>query len=111
MRFTELEKAEVWDRWQGGEAMRSIARRLGRESSVRTFDRGLRWRSPVPRRRHPRHLSVIEREEIFLGGWLLGSLCVRSPVGWVGHRRRCAGRWHAMGAGIGIGPSEPIGLP
>ncbi len=29
MRFTELEKAEVWDRWQGGEAMRKIARRLG----------------------------------------------------------------------------------
>jgi len=23
MRFTELEKAEVWDRWQGGEAMRT----------------------------------------------------------------------------------------
>ena len=38
MRFTELEKAEVWDRWQGGKAMRSIARRLGRESSsVRTM--------------------------------------------------------------------------
>jgi transposase-like protein len=32
-KFTDAEKAEVWDRWQGGEAMRSIARRLGRESS------------------------------------------------------------------------------
>ncbi len=37
-RFTEAEKAEVWDRWQAGEAMRKIARRLGRESSsVRTL--------------------------------------------------------------------------
>ena len=37
-RFTEAERTEVWDRWQGGEAMRSIARRLGRESSaVRTM--------------------------------------------------------------------------
>ncbi len=23
MRFTEAEKAEVWDRWQGGDAMRT----------------------------------------------------------------------------------------
>ena len=23
MRFTEAKKAEVWDRWQGGEAMRT----------------------------------------------------------------------------------------
>ena len=37
-KLTEAEKAEVWDRWQGGEAMRSFARLLGRESSsVRTM--------------------------------------------------------------------------
>ena len=68
MRFTELEKAEVWDRWRGGEAMRKIARRLGRESSsVRTMIEDCGGVRPVPRRRHPRHLSVIEREEISRG--------------------------------------------
>ena len=68
MRFTEVEKTEVWDRWQGGEAMRSIARRLGRESSsVRTMIEDYGGVRPVPRRRHPCHLSVIEREEISRG--------------------------------------------
>jgi len=68
MRFTEAEKAEVWDRWQGGEAMRSIARRLGGESSsVRSMIEDCGGMRPVPRPRHPRHLSVIEREEISRG--------------------------------------------
>ncbi len=67
-KFTEAEKAEVWDRWQGDEAMRSIARRLGREaSSVRTMIEDCGGVRPVLRRRHPRHLSVIEREEISRG--------------------------------------------
>ena len=68
MRFTELEKAEVWDRWQGGEAMRQIARRLGRESSsVRTLIEDTGGVRPMPRRRSPRCLSLIEREEISRG--------------------------------------------
>ena len=67
-KFTETERAEVWDRWQGGEAMRSIARRLGRESSsVRTMIEDCGGVRPVPRRRHPRHLSFTEREEISRG--------------------------------------------
>lgn len=67
-KFTEAEKAEVWDSWQRGEAMRSIARRLGRESSsVRTMIEDCGGVRPVPRRRHPRHLSVMEREEISRG--------------------------------------------
>ncbi len=67
-KFTEAERTEVWDRWQGGEAMRSIARRLGRESSsVRTMIEDCGGVRPVPRRRHPRHLSVVEREEISRG--------------------------------------------
>jgi len=67
-KFTETEKAEVWERWQGGEAMRSIARGLGRESSsVRSMIEDCGGVRPVARRRHPRHLSVIEREEISRG--------------------------------------------
>jgi len=68
MRFTELEKVEVWDRWQGGEAMRSIARGLGRESSsVRTLIEDTGGVRPAPRRRSPRCLSLTEREEISRG--------------------------------------------
>ena len=68
MRFTELEKAEVWDRWQGGEAMRLIARRLGRESSsVRTMIEDCGGVRPARRRRSPRCLSLTEREEISRG--------------------------------------------
>ncbi len=67
-KFTEAEKAEVWDRWQGGEAMRSIARRLGRESSsVRTMIEDTGGVRPAPRRRSPRCLSLVEREEISRG--------------------------------------------
>ncbi len=67
-RFTEAEKAEVWDRWQGGEAMRSIARRLGRESSsVRTMIEDTGGVRPRLRRRSLRCLSLPEREEISRG--------------------------------------------
>ena len=68
MRFTESEKAEVWDRWQGGEAMRLIARRLGRESSsVRTLIEDTGGVRPARRRRSARCLSLTEREEISRG--------------------------------------------
>jgi len=67
-KFTEVEKVEVWDRWQGGEAMRSIARRLGRESSsIRTMIEDTGGVRPARRRRSPRCLSLTEREEISRG--------------------------------------------
>lgn len=67
-RFTELEKAEVWDRWKAGESMRSIARRLGRQhASVRTMIEDCGGVRPVARRRCDGHLSVMEREEISRG--------------------------------------------
>ncbi len=31
--FTEKQKAEIWDRWQGGELMSSIGRMFDRNSS------------------------------------------------------------------------------
>ena len=68
MRFTEAERAEVWDRWQKGEAMRSIARRLGRESSsVRSMIEDTGGVRPARRRRASRCLSLTEREEISRG--------------------------------------------
>ena len=42
-RLSELEKAEIWDRFEGGESQRSISRRLGRSpSSIRTHLPGFR---------------------------------------------------------------------
>ena len=36
-RLSELEKCEIWDRFEAGESQRSISRRLGRSpSSIRT---------------------------------------------------------------------------
>jgi hypothetical protein len=68
VRFREAEKAEVWDSWQGGEVMRSIARRLGRESSlVRTMIEDTGGVRPARRRRALRCLSLTEREEISRG--------------------------------------------
>ncbi len=82
-RFTEAERAEVWDRWRGGEAMRSIARRLGRESSsVRTMIEDCGGVRPVPRRRHPRHLTFGEREEISRG--VAAGESLRSVAGRLG---------------------------
>ena len=67
-RFTEPEKAEVWDRYRAGEPMRVIARRLGRQSSsIRTLMMKSGGIRPSERCRNPRRLSGAEREEISRG--------------------------------------------
>jgi len=82
-RFTELEKAEVWDRWKAGESMRSIARRLGRQhASVRTMIEDAGGVRPVARRRCDRHLSVVEREEISRG--VAAGVSIRKIAGRLG---------------------------
>ena len=67
-RFTAAESAEVWDRWQRGEALKLIGRAFGRHSSA-IFAHlqpsgGIR---PAPRRRAARVLSLAEREELSRG--------------------------------------------
>ena len=63
--FTEKQKAEIWDRWQRGESMRSIGRLFDRGSSsiypllARTG--GIR---PPERRRSRLALTLAEREEV-----------------------------------------------
>ena len=99
-RFTEAEKAEVWDRWQGGESMRLIARRLGRGwSSVRTLVEDTGGVRPGPRRRSSRCLSLSEREEISRG--VAAGESLRSIAGRLGRSAstvcreviRNGGRW------------------
>lgn len=65
-RLLESEKAELWDRFEAGESLRSISRRLGRApSSVRTHIVAAGWRRPVPAGDWcPIRLSFSEREAI-----------------------------------------------
>ena len=68
-RFSESEKAELWDRFEAGESLRAISRQLGRApSSVRTHVVSAGWRRPVPAGDWcPIRLSFAEREEISRG--------------------------------------------
>ena len=68
-RLSELEKSEVWDRFEAGESQRSISRRLGRSpSTIRTHLLGWGFRRPVPGPEWSSlRLSLTEREEISRG--------------------------------------------
>ena len=64
-RFSAATSAEIWDRWQRGEGLKSIGRVFGKPSSS-IFNHlkpsgGIR---PPPRRRSGRALTLAEREEI-----------------------------------------------
>ena len=67
--LSELEKSEVWDRFEAGESQRSISRRLGRSpSTIRTLLVSSGFRRPVPGREWSTlRLSLTEREEISRG--------------------------------------------
>jgi IS30 family transposase len=66
--YTETDRAEMWDRWQKGESLNSIARLFGRSHSsiqgVLARTGGIR---PLQRRRAHRTLTLAEREEISRG--------------------------------------------
>lgn len=66
--YTEADKALMWDRWQRGESLHSIAKHFGRSHSsiqgILSRTGGIR---PPPRRRASRSLSLAEREEISRG--------------------------------------------
>jgi len=66
--YSDAQKAEIWDRWQDGESMHTIARSFDRfHTSVQrilTADGGFR---PRPRTRSVRTLSLSERETISRG--------------------------------------------
>ena len=68
-RLSESEKAEIWDRFEAGESLRSISRRLGRApSSIRTHVVAAGFRRPLPAGEwSSRRLSLAEREEISRG--------------------------------------------
>lgn len=73
--FTEVQKSEIWDRWERGESMSSIGRLFERNSSsifpVLAPTGGIR---PAVRKRSRLALSLAEREEISRGLGLGASL-------------------------------------
>ncbi len=79
--YTEADKALMWDRWQRGESLHSIAQHFGRSHSsiqgVLSRTGGIR---PPVRRRSSRSLTLAEREEISRGvasGRSLRSIALR----------------------------------
>jgi len=66
--YTEADKSLMWDRWQKGESLNSIARHFGRSHSsiqgILSRTGGIR---PAPRRRSRVALTLPEREEISRG--------------------------------------------
>ena len=66
--YTETDKAVMWDRWQKGESLNSIARHFGRSHSsiqgILARTGGIR---PPQRQRSGRALTLAEREEISRG--------------------------------------------
>ena len=81
--YTEADKELMWDRWQAGESLHSIARLFDRNhpsiQGILARSGGIR---PAKRRRSRLALSMAEREEIsrgvVIGGW---SGSVRSTNG------------------------------
>ena len=68
-RLSESEKFEIWDRFEAGESLRSISRRLGRPpSTIRTHVVMAGFRRPLPAAEwSSQRLSLSEREEISRG--------------------------------------------
>ncbi len=68
IRYSEADKALMWDRWQKGDSMNEIARLFDRyHSSIQRIlseNGGVR---PLPRKRSRRSLTLSEREEISRG--------------------------------------------
>jgi IS30 family transposase len=66
--YTEKDKALMWDRWQKGESLHSIAKHFGRgHSSIQGVIGRTGGIRPLPRRRSRLSLTLAEREEISRG--------------------------------------------
>jgi IS30 family transposase len=97
--YTATQKALMWERWQKGESLHSIAQRFDRgHSSIQRLFADTGGIRPVPRRRSPLALTVAEREEISRAGVAARALrsmaasLARAPSTVSGELRRNGGR-------------------
>jgi IS30 family transposase len=81
--YTDAQKALMWDRWQKGESLASIARLFDRNhSSVERIIKESGGIRPPPRRRSKLVLSLAEREEISRGMVAGDSMrCIAASLG------------------------------
>ena len=81
--YTETDKALMWDRWQKGESLHSIASHFGRShgsiAGILARTGGIR---PLQRRRSRRALTLSEREDISRG--VVAGLSLRSIAASLG---------------------------
>ena len=96
--YSAAQRSEIWDRWQRGESMSSIARRFDRQSSsifsVLSPSGGIR---PAERRRSGRSLSLSEREEISRG--LVAGRSLRAVAAQLGRAPSTISREVGRGGG------------
>jgi len=101
IKYTVAQKAEIWDRWQGGESMSSIGRVFDRESSsifgLLSPTGGIR---PPERHRSRLSLSLSEREEISRG--IVGGLSMRAMASQLGRCASTISREIARNGGIRV---------
>ena len=77
IRYTEADKALMWDRWQKGESLNEIGRHFGRShTSIQNILAQTGGIRPLARKRSSRSLSLFEREEISRG--LVAGRSIRS---------------------------------
>jgi len=99
-RFTPAESAEIWDRWQRGEGLKSIGRVFGKtSSSIFAHLRPHGGIRPSPRRRAPAALSLAEREEISRG--LAAGTSLRSIAAALGRAPSTISRELRRNGGLG----------
>ena len=98
---TAAESAEIWDRWQKGEGLKSIGRVFGKSSgSIFSHISPTGGIRPPPRRRSRLALTLVEREEISRG--LVNGRSLR-VIAWSmgraashGEPRDCPQRWSRL---------------
>jgi transposase len=83
IRYTEADKALMWERWRKGDSLHEIGRLFDRHhNSVQGILAQTGGIQPPTRKRSPRSLSLSEREEISRG--LVAGLSIRSIAASIG---------------------------
>jgi IS30 family transposase len=95
-RFSEAERAELWDLFERGWSERQLAAHLGRnKGSIRQFLLDNAGRRPRPPGSSDLRLTLAERKEISRG--LTAGASLRAiAAAWAKRLRRCAERWPPM---------------